>query len=35
MGCIMNVYDVAIIGAGHGGLACAIKAIDLRLLHLS
>ena len=34
MGCVMNVYDVAIIGAGPGGLACAIKAIDLGLSYV-
>lgn len=30
----MNVYDVAIIGAGPGGLACAVKAIDLGLSYI-
>ena len=30
----MNVYDLAIIGAGPGGLACAIKAIERGLSYV-
>ncbi len=30
----MNIYDVAIIGAGPGGLACAIKAIEFGLSYV-
>ena len=30
----MTVYDIAIIGAGPGGLACALKAVELGLSHI-
>ncbi len=30
----MDIYDVAIIGAGPGGLACAIKAIEFKLSYV-
>ncbi len=30
----MNNYDVAIVGAGPGGLACAIKAVELGLSYV-
>ena len=30
----MDIYDVAIIGGGPGGLACAIKAQELGLSYV-
>ena len=30
----MDTYDVAIVGAGPGGLACAIKAKEMGLSHV-
>ena len=30
----MDIYDVAIIGAGPGGLACALKAQELGLNYI-
>ena len=30
----MTAYDIAIIGAGPGGLACALKAVELGLSYI-